>query len=87
MGGPRVPFVRGSAERSRPFDPAKADGKLSAGGLAPLSLAQIAAKAYELGLQKDGTKMLLSPDSDFFRYFQNPSGTSGVSMRTLFPET
>jgi membrane protease subunit HflC len=31
-------------------------------------------QAYELGLQKDGTKMLLSPDSDFFRYFQNPAG-------------
>jgi membrane protease subunit HflC len=31
-------------------------------------------QAYELGLTKEGTKMLLSPDSDFFRYFQNPSG-------------
>jgi hypothetical protein len=30
MGGPRVPFVRGSAGRSRSFAPAKADGKLSA---------------------------------------------------------
>jgi membrane protease subunit HflC len=32
-------------------------------------------QALEIGLQKDGTKMLLTPDSDFFRYFQNPSGT------------
>jgi membrane protease subunit HflC len=32
-------------------------------------------QAYELGLTKDGTRMLLSPDSDFFRYFQNPAGT------------
>ncbi len=31
-------------------------------------------QAYEQGLQKEGTKMLLSPDSDFFRYFQNPVG-------------
>jgi membrane protease subunit HflC len=31
-------------------------------------------QAYELGLTKEGTRMLLSPDSDFFRYFQNPSG-------------
>ena len=31
-------------------------------------------KAYELGLQKDGTRMLLTPDSDFFRYFKNPAG-------------
>jgi len=33
-------------------------------------------QAYELGLQKDGTRMLLSPDSDFFRFFQNPSGNA-----------
>jgi membrane protease subunit HflC len=32
-------------------------------------------QAYEVGLQKDGTRMLLTPDSDFFRYFQNPAGT------------
>ncbi|MBX3521055.1 MAG: protease modulator HflC [Xanthobacteraceae bacterium] len=32
-------------------------------------------QAYEQGLQKDGTRMLLTPDSDFFRFFQNPSGT------------
>jgi membrane protease subunit HflC len=32
-------------------------------------------QAYELGLQKEGTRMLLSPDSDFFRFFQNPAGT------------
>ena len=32
-------------------------------------------QAYELGLTKEGTKMLLSPDSDFFRYFQRPAGT------------
>jgi membrane protease subunit HflC len=32
-------------------------------------------QAYEFGLHKEGTRMLLSPDSDFFRYFQNPAGT------------
>lgn len=37
-------------------------------------------QAYELGLQKDGTKMLLSPDSDFFRYFQNPSGAKQAPL-------
>lgn len=31
-------------------------------------------QAYEQGLTKEGTRMLLTPDSDFFRYFQNPSG-------------
>jgi modulator of FtsH protease HflC len=33
-------------------------------------------QAYELGLQKEGTRMLLSPDSDFFRFFQNPAGAT-----------
>lgn len=33
-------------------------------------------QAYEQGLQKDGTRMLLTPDSDFFRFFQNPSGAT-----------
>lgn len=31
-------------------------------------------QAYEFGLNKEGTRMLLTPDSDFFRYFQNPVG-------------
>ena len=30
-------------------------------------------QAYETGLPKD-TRMLLTPDSDFFRYFGDPSG-------------
>lgn len=30
--------------------------------------------AYENGLKKDDTRFLLRPDSDFFRYFGNPSG-------------
>ena len=30
--------------------------------------------AYETGLKKDDTRYLLRPDSDFFRYFSNPSG-------------
>ena len=31
-------------------------------------------QAYELGLRGDGTRLVLSPDSDFFRYFQDPVG-------------
>ncbi|MCW5680733.1 MAG: protease modulator HflC [Xanthobacteraceae bacterium] len=31
-------------------------------------------QAYELGLQKDRTRMLLSPESEFFRFFANPGG-------------
>ncbi len=31
-------------------------------------------QAYEAGLRGDGTRLVLSPDSDFFRYFQDPIG-------------
>ncbi len=30
--------------------------------------------AYSVALNESGTTMVLSPDSDFFRYFQNPAG-------------
>jgi membrane protease subunit HflC len=33
-------------------------------------------QAYEAGLKAGDTRMLLRPDSDFFRYFGNPSGKS-----------
>jgi membrane protease subunit HflC len=31
-------------------------------------------QAYEASMHKNDTRMLLKPDSDFFRYFANPSG-------------
>ena len=31
-------------------------------------------QAYETGLRSNDTRLLLRPDSDFFRYFGNPSG-------------
>jgi membrane protease subunit HflC len=31
-------------------------------------------QAYEQGMKSADTRMLLSPDSEFFRYFNNPSG-------------
>jgi membrane protease subunit HflC len=31
-------------------------------------------QAYELGLRSNETRMLLTPDSSFFRYFVDPSG-------------
>ncbi|MEH2487890.1 protease modulator HflC [Bradyrhizobium sp. AZCC 2230] len=34
--------------------------------------------AYETGLKKDDTRYLLRPDSDFFRYFSNPSGKTAT---------
>lgn len=34
--------------------------------------------AYETGLKKDDTRFLLRPDSDFFRYFGNPSGKTAT---------
>jgi membrane protease subunit HflC len=36
-------------------------------------------QAYEAGLKAGDTRMLLRPDSDFFRYFGNPSGKSRVA--------
>jgi membrane protease subunit HflC len=32
-------------------------------------------QAYEAGLRANDTRLLLRPDSDFFRYFGNPSGS------------
>ena len=31
-------------------------------------------QAYEAGMSSKDTRMVLSPDSDFFRYFANPNG-------------
>jgi modulator of FtsH protease HflC len=33
-------------------------------------------QAYEQGIKSGETRMLLSPDSEFFRYFNNPSGAA-----------
>jgi membrane protease subunit HflC len=33
-------------------------------------------QAYEAGLRPNDTRMLLKPDTDFFRYFVDPSGKS-----------
>lgn len=32
-------------------------------------------QAYEAGLKSGDTRLILSPDSDFFRYFKDPSGS------------
>ena len=34
--------------------------------------------AYSEALQQNGTTMVLSPNSDFFRYFQDPNGSGSV---------
>jgi membrane protease subunit HflC len=31
-------------------------------------------QAYEAGLKHNDTRMLLKPDSEFFRYFVDPTG-------------
>jgi membrane protease subunit HflC len=36
-------------------------------------------QAYEAGLKNTDTRMVLKPDSDFFRYFTDPSGKRGGS--------
>ncbi|MDJ0612233.1 MAG: protease modulator HflC [Rhizobiaceae bacterium] len=35
--------------------------------------------AYSQALQESGTTMVLSPNSDFFRYFQNPNGSGAAA--------
>jgi membrane protease subunit HflC len=35
-------------------------------------------QAYEQGLKGTDTRLLLSPDSEFFRYFTNPNGTGST---------
>ncbi len=38
-------------------------------------------QAYEQSMKAGDTRMLLSPDSDFFRFFQNPSGVPTVAAQ------
>jgi membrane protease subunit HflC len=35
-------------------------------------------QAYEQGLKASDTRLLLSPDSEFFRYFNNPNGAGST---------
>src|ERR1700753_1049593 len=41
--------------------------------------------AYENGLKSGDTRFLLRPDSDFFRYFGNPSGTPAATAAAAAP--
>ena len=41
--------------------------------------------AYENGLKSSDTRFLLRPDSDFFRYFGNPSGKAGAEGASASP--
>jgi membrane protease subunit HflC len=36
-------------------------------------------QAYEQGIKSSDTRMLLSPDSEFFKYFSNPGGSGSAS--------
>lgn len=38
-------------------------------------------QAYEQGLQPDGTRLVISPDSEFFEYFNNARGTPATPPR------
>src|SRR5206468_714738 len=58
----------GDAERNRIF--AEAYG----GEHAEFFVFYRTMQAYELGLRQNDTRMLLKPDSDFFRFFSDPSG-------------
>jgi membrane protease subunit HflC len=39
-------------------------------------------QAYEAGLRQGDTRMILSPNSDFFRYFGDPQGRSNSDRKT-----
>jgi len=41
-------------------------------------------QAYENGLKSSGTRLLISPDSDFFKYFSDPHGR-GVTTKPASP--
>jgi membrane protease subunit HflC len=45
-----------------------------------------AMQAYEAGLRPNDTRMVLKPDSEFFRFFVHPSGKSPSSTTTQQPE-
>ncbi len=45
-----------------------------------------AMQAYEAGLRSNDTRMVLKPDSEFFRYFANPSGKPEGSNSAPRPE-
>ena len=42
-------------------------------------------QAYEAGLRSNDTRMLLKPDSDFFRYFTDPMGKGNAGSRGVSP--
>jgi membrane protease subunit HflC len=42
-------------------------------------------QAYEKGLQHSDTRLVLRPDSDFFRYFGDPSGKSSPDAAAVAP--
>jgi modulator of FtsH protease HflC len=44
-------------------------------------------QAYEAGLRSNDTRMLLKPDSDFFRYFTDPMGKGNAGSRGALPAT
>ena len=43
--------------------------------------------AYVQALKKDGTTMVLAPDSEFFRFFLNPNGSQGSNPSNQGPRT
>jgi membrane protease subunit HflC len=44
-------------------------------------------QAYEAGMKHNDTRMVLSPDSEFFRYFVDPSGKTRDTGPAKTPAT
>jgi len=43
-------------------------------------------QAYEQGLKSSDTRMVLRPDSDFFRYFGDPMGKRAAPTQEAAPK-
>jgi membrane protease subunit HflC len=43
-------------------------------------------QAYEAGLKANDTRLLLKPDSNFFRYFNDPAGKTGAGAQPAAPK-
>ena len=42
-------------------------------------------QAYEAGLRPNDTRLVIKPDSEFFRFFGNPAGTAGTPREAAAP--
>jgi membrane protease subunit HflC len=44
-------------------------------------------QAYQTGLKGSGTRLVVTPDSEFFRFFNDPAGAGPAAPATTPPST